>query len=111
METINKQADNQVLGEPALEIQQSERDLQRKTRTTLAKLRSGYSSHLKSYLFRINARGADSDSCPDFGQSPHTTQHLFDCPTNPTTLTTRYLWDNPFDAAVHIGLRTGREPD
>ena len=111
METIRKQSDNQVLGEPAPEIHRSERELPRKTRTTLAQLRSGYSSHLKSYLFRINARDTDSDSCPDCGQSPHTTQHLFDCPTNPTTLTTRSLWDNPFDAAVHLGLRTGREPD
>ena len=72
-------------------------------------LRSGYSSFLKSYLNRISARNTDSDSCPDCNQSPHTTEHLFNCPAKPTNLTPRVLRDQPHDVAFHLGLETGRE--
>ena len=62
---IRNQADNKVLAEPAPPINKNETTLTRRTRTTLAQLRSGYSTKLNSYLNRI------TDSCPDCEQSPH----------------------------------------
>ena len=108
-QTLQHQGNNQVLGAPAPKISKGERALPRKTRTILAQLRSGYSSYLKSYLYRINARDTESDSCPDCGQSAHTTVHLFNCPSKPTHLTPRSLWDQPHDVAVFLGLETSRE--
>ena len=108
-QTLQHQGNNQVLGAPAPKISQGERELPRRTRTILVQLRSGYSSYLKSYLYRINARDTEFDSCPDCRQSAHTTENLFNCPSKPTHLTPRSLWDQPHDAAVFLGLETGRE--
>ena len=47
---IHNQADNKVLAEPAPLINKNEISLTRRTRTTLAQLRSGYSNNLNSYL-------------------------------------------------------------
>ena len=74
--TIENLEDNKVLHAPAPEIHPSETSLPRKTRTTLAQLRSGYSTVLNSFLNRINPALSPTDSCPKCGQSPHTTAHL-----------------------------------
>ena len=74
---------NKILNTVPPEINKSEKTLPRKTRTTLAQLRSGYSNYLNSYKHRINPE--IEDKCPHC-QGPHTTLHLFECPNNPTTL-------------------------
>ena len=82
-------------------INDSEKTLPRKTRTTLAQLRSGYSNFLNSYKHRINPE--IEDKCPHC-QCSHTTIHLFDCLNNPTTLEVRDLWTNPVEAARFLDL-------
>ena len=86
---INAQQKNKVLQQPSPNISKTEASLNRKTRVTLAQLRSGYSPYLNSYLNRINPTTYPTDSCPDCEQSPHTTDHLFTCPANTTTLSTK----------------------
>ena len=46
--TIAAQADNSVLNAPAPAIDESEKNLPRKARTSLSQLRSGYSSRLNT---------------------------------------------------------------
>ena len=104
--TIRNQEDNKVLLAPAPKVNQTEANLPRKTRTTLAQLRSGYSSILNSYLHRINPTTHPSPNCPRCNLSPHTTNHLFNCPSNPTELETRILWEDPPAAAVFLDLPT-----
>ena len=106
--TIALESPNPILGHKPPEIDKSERDLPRITRSTLSQLRSGYSSKLNSYLARI--RDDVQNSCPDCNAHPHTTEHLFDCPAKPTELTTRDLWTNPKEAAQFLGL-DGQEND
>ena len=102
--TIAKQSRNKVIQEQPPPIDKSEKILPRKTRTTLSQLRSGYSTHLNSYLSRINP--SINDNCPDCNNSNHTTAHLFNCPNKPTNLMTRSLWDEPITAATFLGLTT-----
>ena len=52
--TLMEQKHNKLLGTRAPPINLSEMTLPRKTRTTLAELRSGSSSSLNSFLNRIN---------------------------------------------------------
>jgi len=106
--TIQRQAPNKVLGVPAPNINKNEKTLPRRTRTLLSQLRSGYSTHLNSYLARINPE-EHQDSCPKCGQSPHNTPHLFNCQSDPTELTTRILWEDPPAAATFLGLDLGGE--
>ena len=107
-ETISRQADSKVLGVPAPRVQASGRILPRRTRTILSQLRSGYSTHLNSYLARINPEEY-TNSCPKCGQSPHDSPHLFNCPADPTELSPRILWEDPPAAAIFLGLDTGRD--
>ena len=102
--TINNQSINKVLGRPAPPVSKEERTLPRKTRVTLSQLRSGYSSHLYSYLNRINPSKYPSPDCKDCTNTPHTTNHLFDCPANPTSLSPDALWHDPVSAADLLGL-------
>ena len=66
--------------------------LDRKTRVTLAQLRSGHCPRLKTYQFKIGK--ADDDLCPDCG-----IDLLFNCPARPKGLTTRALWMDPREVA------------
>ena len=61
---LNSMADNKVLTAPPPPISDSEKDLPRAARTTLAQLRSGYSSFLNSYKARINNTNSIPDHCP-----------------------------------------------
>ena len=110
-ETIANQNQNKVLQEPAPAVNTNEKSLPRRTRTILAQLRSGYSTHLESYLHRINRTGHPSDICPQCGQEPQTTAHLFNCSANPTTLTTRTLWEDPPAAAAFLDLPTHQDDE
>ena len=70
---ITKIGNNKILNEPAPSIAKTEQTLPRSTRTTLAQLRSGYSTHLHSYLARIKP-AEHTDHCPLWPSwSHHTT--------------------------------------
>ena len=66
-------------------IATAEHTLPGKTRTILAQLRTGHSRILGQYMNRIDQ--TTRNHCHNCGHSPHDTQHLFDCPSQPTTLT------------------------
>ena len=66
------------------------------TRFTLAKLRSGYSKYLNSYMARINPH--ISEICPPCCSSSHTTRHLFECPQRPSSQTPLSLWTETVEA-------------
>merc|ERR1712212_1070345 len=40
--------------------------------------------------------------CPSCRGAPHTTAHLFSCPSHPTSLTVRDLWDRPCAVAEFL---------
>ena len=84
---------NRVLGTEPPPIHPDEQSLLRSHRSTLAQLRSGFCSALRSYQFRIGSH--PSPSCPDCDSPEHTVGHIFDCPTFPTPLTLADLWENP----------------
>ena len=90
---LSSRAPNRVLAAPDPLVSEEERELPRVYRTTLAQLRSGFSPALNSYRERVG-RSPD-DLCPLCRASPHTTAHLFSCPSRPTSLTVRDLWDRP----------------
>jgi hypothetical protein len=91
---------NKVLGTRPPDIHPSEESLPRICRTTLSQLRSDYCSSLNSYQFFINA--INDDECPECNISPHSTSHLFSCPSHPTTLTVLDLWYKPVQAAAFL---------
>ena len=93
---------NRVLGASPPDISPLENLLPRSARTTLAQLRSGHCRLLNSYKARI-ASGI-SDVCPQCGVAPHSVEHLFNCPSNPTQLTTQDLWDDPAAVADFLNL-------
>ena len=101
-ESINNMGHNKVLNRPPPPINDSERTLDRKTRTTLSQLRSGYSNYLNSYKARIDPQ--IQDICPHCQTHSHTTNHVFNCTRNPTDLTVEDLWKKPTDSARFLGL-------
>ena len=99
---ITSRERNQVLEDKPPEINPTERNLPRSTRSSLSQLRSGYCPILKSYMARIDPD--IQDLCPDCNISSHTTWHLFNCPAKPTPLTVLSLWKQPEQAAAFLGL-------
>ena len=98
--------DNKVLNTRPPEVNDKEEiSLPRTSRCLLSQLRSGYSRMLNSYKSRIDQ--TIIDQCPDCGQSPHNTNHLFSCASNPTNLTPRSLWTTPHQAANFLNLDEG----
>jgi hypothetical protein len=93
---------NTVLQANAPPIHKSELTLTRKARTTLAQLRSGYSTYLNSYMARIDS--STLDICPHCTSHPHSTHHLFTCPATPTHLTVNSLWQDPVGSATFLSL-------
>ena len=63
-------------------ISNSEKELTRKERSTLAQLRSGYCRLLGSYKSRIK-KDASLDICAVCGTTSHDVKHLFVCPAYP----------------------------
>ncbi|KAI5726007.1 hypothetical protein M8J77_022717 [Diaphorina citri] len=47
--------------------------------------------------------------CPLCSGAPHDTNHLFNCPANPTSLTPFDLWTSPAKVASFLELKTERE--
>ena len=102
-EMIDSMAHSKVLNAPPPKISDSVKDLPRAARTTLAQLRSSYSTFLNSYKARIDNNATDQcPSCP----AAHTTDHLFNCLTNLTNLTARDLWTAPLAVARFLNLAT-----
>ena len=96
-----------ALDEP--KINKEEEKLPRKTRCTLAQLRSGYSITLNSYKNRLDP--LVPEECPECRMGPHNVAHLFACPNKPTSLVPECLWYSPVEAAGFLGLEVGKEED
>ena len=77
-------------------INDSEKDLTRKERATLAQLRSGYCKLLGSYKSRIK-KDASLDVCADYGNTPHDVKHLITCQAHLTTLIPSDLGNKPVE--------------
>ena len=84
---------NKVLNSLPPTINQEEKLLPRSVRSELARLRSGYSRLLNSYLSRIDPTIANM--CPLCQETPHDTHHIFNCSKNQTDLTVINLWTKP----------------
>ena len=84
-------------------INNSEKELTRKERLTLAQLLGSYKSRIK--------RDASLDVCADCGTTPHDVKHLFVCPAHPTTLIPSDLWSRPTDAVRELSYLEVRDPD
>ena len=95
--SIEARGMNRVLGTPAPAVDGEEEQLSRKTRRTLAQLRSGFCYDLNEYRHRIGQ--SDSSICPCCRQVDHTVQHVFECPEYPTDLSPLDLWQRPVGAA------------
>ena len=91
--TLNSYDKNRVLGTDPPKICQSEMTLNRLARSRLAQLRSGFSYLLNSYRNRIDEEV--QNVCPLCKITPHDSQHLFHCNSNPTDLVLRDLWQRP----------------
>ena len=100
--TIDSYIPNKVLDQKPPAVSKKEENLSRNSRVLLSQLRSGYSRMLNSYLHRINDE--IEDKCPKCNTSPHTTEHLFNCPMNPTNITPTDLWTNPDLVASFLDL-------
>jgi hypothetical protein len=95
---------NKVLGSSPPPVDPSEQTLGRPTRCTLTQLRSDYCKNLKTYQARIGT--APNDLCPECLSVPHTSKHVFNCPSLPTSLTVRSLWSHPREAADFLRSST-----
>ena len=106
---IAQRAANRVLGTPPPQVNtrilERRALLTRRVRAALSQLRSGFSPLLFSYRARMPGLypGA-TNSCPDCHQSPHDVNHLFNCPSHPTTLRPLDLWFRPAEVATFLRL-------
>ena len=91
-------------------INNSEKELTRKKRSTLTQLRSGHCRLLGSYKSRIR-KDASLDVCANCGTTPHDVKHLFVCPAPPTTLIPSDLLSRPTVAVRELSYLEGRDPD
>ena len=98
--SVTSRPHNRVLAVPAPPISEEEQSLPRPFRSALSQLRSGFSPALMSYREEV---GWSPDAlCPWCRGAPHTTVHLFNCPSHPTSLTARDLWDRPRSVAEFL---------
>ena len=95
--------------DPPPPISNSENELTRKERSTIAQQRSGYYRLLGSYKSRIK-EDASLDVCADCSTTPHDVKHLFVCPAHPTTLIPSDLWSRPTDAVRELSYLEARDP-
>ena len=91
-------------------ISNSEKELTKMERSTLAELRSGYCRLLGSYKSRIK-KDASLDICADCDTTPHDVKHLSVSPAHPTTLIPSDLWSRPTDAVRKLSYLEARDPD
>ena len=89
------QRPNKVLQDQTPSVSPAELFLSRETRRTLAQLRTNKSPLLVSYLFSIGDPRHPSPLCPLCLMHDHTSSHLFECKSLPTSLSSLDLWTNP----------------
>ena len=90
-------------------ISNSEKELTRKERSTLAHLRSGYCRLPGSYKSRIK-KDANLDVCAECGTTHHDVKHLFVCPAHQPTLIPSDIWSRPTDAVRELSYLEARDP-
>ena len=100
---VKDQKNNTVLDDLPYLINDSEKDLTRKERATLAQLRSGYCKLIGSYKSRIK-KDASLNVGADCGKTPHDVKHLFACPAHPTTLIPSDLWRNQWTTSGNSAI-------
>ena len=108
-DAINNIGPNCVLGTKPPVISAREKNLPRKTRTTLSQLRSGFCARLRDYQFRIGS--AQDDLWPLCLLEPQTVYHVFDCPARPTQLVPNDLWAYPIDVASYLSAHPSFDID
>ena len=86
---------NKILHAPLPHISSSEEILPRKTRRTLAQLRTNKSPFFKSYLHKVDAKSHSSPLCRLCNIYTHDTHHLFNCTHICTTLSFLDLGTDP----------------
>jgi hypothetical protein len=91
---------NCVLGTLAPEVHPDEALLPRIYRTTMTQLRADFCKDLRSYQKFIHT--TDDDSCPGCQALPHTTAHLFSCPSTATALKSIDLRSRPLAAVSFL---------
>ena len=94
--------DNKILQQKAPIIHDSEKQLPRQTRRTLAQLRTNKSNILHEYMNKIAPTQYPSPDCPLCGTAKHNTTHLFTCTHIQTDLTPIDLWTNPIASAALV---------
>ena len=92
---LSQRPPNKVLLEQTPSVSPAELLLSRETRRTLAQLRTNKSPLLVSYLFSIGDPRHPSPLCPLYLMHDHTSSHLFECKSLPTSLSSLDLWTNP----------------
>ena len=91
-------------------ISNSETELTRKERPTLAQLRSGYFRLMGYYKSRIKM-DASLNVCADCDTTPPDVKHLFVFLAHPTTLIPSDLWSRPMDTVRELSYLEARDPD
>ena len=99
---------NKLLNAPYPEVSHSEQSLPRRIRRILAQLRTNKSPILMAYKHHIDPTNYPSPACPLCSHTPHDTNHLFNCPVIPTTLTVQDLWTNPCLVAELLDIWSAR---
>ena len=92
---LSQRPPNKVLQDQTPSVSPAELLLLRETRRTLAQLRTNKSPLLVSYLFSIGDPRHPSPLCPLCLMHDHTSSHLFECKSLPTSLSSLDLWTNP----------------
>ena len=92
---LSQRPPNKVLQDQTPSVSPAELLLSRETRRTLAQLRTNKSPLLVSYLFSIGDPRHPSPLCPLCLMHDHTSSHLFECKSLPTSLSSLDLWMNP----------------
>ena len=92
---------NKTLNDIPPSIADEERNLERESRI-LAKLRAGYSRMLNSYQNRLDQDV--KDECPNCKESPHDSQHLFNCKKEANESRRNSLLTDPVAPAAFLGI-------
>ena len=92
---LSQRPPNKVLQDQTPSVSPAELLLSRETRRTLAQLRTNKSPLLVSYLFSIGDPRHPSPPCPLCLMHDHTSSHLFECKSLPTSISSLDLWTNP----------------
>src|SRR6476619_1570359 len=96
---------NKIINQPAPPVNKDEQILLRKTRHTLAQLRTNKSHFLKSYLHKIDPQNHPSPLGGFLCNTQnHDTKHLFTCSSLPIHLTPTDLCNDPVAVAGLLAL-------